>query len=134
MSIIIKDLRRKAGMTQKEFAGMFSIPISTLRKWEQGESAPPAYVTKLIAGSLPSSDDSLQKISGRDGKTYYYDEERSRLTDPAGNTIRISEDLTGVKEKNLGLYVSDLFNGLYEIQGRFDRDCRYDKEEDIIWI
>ena len=54
--------------------------------------------------------------------------------DSTGNAIYVTEDLDDVKEKNLSLYVSDLFESFYEIQSRFDRDCRYDKEEDIIWI
>ena len=134
MSINIKELRRKTGMTQKEFAEHFSIPLSTLRKWEQGESTPSVYVTKLIAKALPVTDESLKKINGRDGHVYYYDKERSCLMDEKGNAIVIKDDLDGVKEGNLGLYVSDMFEGLYEIQNRFESDCYYDRKEDINWI
>ena len=47
--------------------------------------------------------------------------------------IQIGEDLNGVKEKNLSLYVADLFESYYEIVDKFNRDCRLDKTEDIIW-
>ena len=43
------------------------------------------------------------------------------------------EDLEEIKEQNLALYLDDLFDSFYEIQEKFDRDCRYDREEDILW-
>ena len=54
--------------------------------------------------------------------------------DGKGNSIAVYEDLDGVKPNNLRLYVSELFEDFYEIQEKFERDCRYDKEEDINWI
>ena len=36
----LKELRLKAGMTQKEFAESLGIPIGTVRNWEQGIAAP----------------------------------------------------------------------------------------------
>jgi transcriptional regulator with XRE-family HTH domain len=134
MSIIIKELRTKTGLSQQKFADLFSIPVSTLRKWEQGESSAPRYVVDLIARSLPSSDSSLEKIEGKDGAIFYYDKAKQQVADVKGNRITISEDLTDVKKQNLKLYISDLFESFYEIQERFNRDCRYDKQEDIIWI
>jgi hypothetical protein len=55
------------------------------------------------------------------------------VSDMQGNKIMIQEDLDGVKEQNLALYLSDLFEEFYEIQEKFNRDCKYDKEEDILW-
>ncbi len=134
MSMIIKELRAKTGLSQQKFADLFDIPVSTLRKWEQGESSAPRYVVDLIARSLPSSDSSLEKIEGKDGAIFYYDKAKHTVTDVKGNHITISEDLSDVKRQNLKLYISDLFESFYEIQERFNRDCRYDKQEDIIWI
>ena len=134
MKVLIKDLRRRMNMSQREFADWYGIPVSTLRKWEQGDSSPPKYLVDLLARTVPVLDTSLRKISGRDGADYYYDSENRQLIDSRGNRIGISEDLEGVKERNLELYVSDLFNDFYDIQERFNRDCRYDKKEDIIWI
>lgn len=48
----IKALRKKYGMTQKEFASDLNIPIGTVRNWEQGISKCPTYVYQLIAGKL----------------------------------------------------------------------------------
>lgn len=56
------------------------------------------------------------------------------VSDTRGNRIFISEDLEGVKEQNLVLYLKDLYDEFYEIQEKFNRDCRYDKAEDILWV
>ena len=134
MYLDIKELRESPGLTQKAFAEMYGIPISTLRKWEQGEASPAAYVVNLLARTLPSTNSSLQKITGRDGVSYYYDKNQKLISDMRGNKIFIQEDLEGVKEQNLALYLKDLFDSFYEIQEKFNRYCKYDKEEDIIWI
>jgi transcriptional regulator with XRE-family HTH domain len=133
MRFAIKELRESTGLTQKAFAKMYGIPISTLRKWEQGEASPAPYVINLLARSLPGTDSTLQKIEGKNGETYYYDRKQKMVSDGRGNCILIREDLEGVKEQNLVLYLTDLFKGFYEIQDKFERDCKYDKEEDILW-
>ena len=130
---MIKELRDMTGMTQKAFAEMYGIPISTLRKWEQGEASPAPYVLRLIARTLPSTKGALQEIEGRDGVVYYYDENKHIVIDRKGNTIAIQEDLEGVKKQNLAIYLQELFESFYEIQEKFNRDCRYDKEDDILW-
>ena len=77
---------------------------------------------------------SFIKLSGAfKGKIYYYNREAGYLIDSIGTKIKIGEDLDGVKEKNLSLYVADLFESYYEIVDKFNRDCRLDKTEDIIW-
>lgn len=121
-------------MTQKEFAGLFGIPLSTLRKWEQGDASPPQYVESLIAKALPASDDSLQEIKGKEGSTFYYDKIKKCVLDSRGNSISVNENLSEVKEKNLELYITELFERFYEIQSKFERDCFFDKKEDINWI
>lgn len=133
MEYMLKELRDMTGMTQKAFADMYGIPLSTLRKWEQGEASPAPYVLKLIARTLPSTQTSLQKIQGNDGATYYYDVNKQTVADAKGNTIIIQESLEGVKNQNLALYLQDLFEGFYEIQEKFNRDCRFDKMDDILW-
>lgn len=46
----VARIRRKTKMTQKKFSEAFSIPLSTLRKWEQGQRVPhgPAQVLLRI--------------------------------------------------------------------------------------
>ncbi len=133
MSVRIRELRDKTGMTQKAFAEMYRIPVSTLRKWEQGEASPPPYVIDLIARTIPGTNSSLRIIKGREGDIYYYDRSKRQVSDVTGNWIFVREDLEGVKEPNLGIYLHDLYEDFYEIQERFNDDCRLDKTEDIIW-
>lgn len=133
MMYMIRELRDITGMTQKEFSNMYGIPLSTLRKWEQGDSSPAPYVLNLIARTLPSMNDSLQKIEGHSGLIFYYDEKKSIVSDTKGNEIIIQENLDGVKPQNLSLYLEELFEGFYDIQEKFNRDCKFDKEDDILW-
>lgn len=134
MKIDIKELRKRSGMSQKNFAEAYGIPVSTLRKWEQGTASPPAYVLDLIARSLPSTDPLLREVAGRDGRMYYYDKNRRCVMDSKGNSITVDEDLDGVKPNNLSLYIADLFADFYKAKEMFERDCRYDKKENINWI
>jgi len=41
-------LRQFLGMSQREFADYFGIPVVTLRNWEQGIAKPPEYVYQMI--------------------------------------------------------------------------------------
>jgi transcriptional regulator with XRE-family HTH domain len=129
----IRSLRDRTKMSQKEFAKHFDIPLSTLRKWEQGEAKPAPYVVKLLAMQIRGKAEELKTINCKDGSIFYYDQLQCTLSDTKGNTIIVHENLSGVKEQNLPLYVKDLFEAYYEIQDKFDRDCRFDKTEDIIW-
>ena len=45
----IKELRKKTGLSQSKFAAKFGIPVRTLQQWEQGISAPPEYLIRMIA-------------------------------------------------------------------------------------
>lgn len=133
MDYMIRELRDATGMTQKEFANMYDIPISTLRKWEQGEASPAPYVLRLLAKTLPSVNVALCEIRATDEIVYYYDENKKIVMDMRGNTIMIQEDLKEIKQQNLVLYLQELFESFYEIQEKFNRDCRFDKEDDILW-
>ena len=131
--ISVKELRRGTKMTQQAFADQFGIPVSTLRKWEQGEASPPAYVVRMMARCLPSDHQDRQKITGPDGQVYYISPERNSVMDDRGNEILIQEDLEGVKSSNLIIYLEDLFQDFHTIQDQFNRDCYFDKREDILW-
>lgn len=133
MTHSIKDLRSSTGLTQKDFAAKYQIPLSTLRKWEQGESSPPPYVLSFLAHMLPSLNSSIKQFRGDKGHLFYYDATRQSIYDAHGNEIHITDDLENVNEQNLSLYLEDLFEGLYEIQGRFHRDCASDSKYDILW-
>ena len=129
----VKEIRQSTGLSQKAFADMFGIPVSTLRNWEQGINSPAPYVMNLLARSLPCMNPTLKKINGKGSRTYYFDERQKCILDIKGNKIYINEELEGVKEPNLALYLDDLFDSFYEITEKFERDCKFDKEEDILW-
>ena len=44
----LKDLRKSKGLTQKDIAERFDIPLGTYCHWEQGVSAPPDYVFNMM--------------------------------------------------------------------------------------
>ena len=133
MGITLKELRNKTGLSQKQFAERFGIPLSTLRKWEQGESRPADYVIQMLADRIPGPDAGIKVIKCHNGEKYYYNELLRTISDSTGVKIVIHTDLNGVKEENLPLYVKDLFESYYYILEKFDRDCTYDKSDGIIW-
>lgn len=44
----IKELIERDGMTWREFAATYGIPLSTFQKWMRGERKPPEYVINLL--------------------------------------------------------------------------------------
>ena len=44
----IKKLRKKTGLSQSKFSAKFGIPVRTLQQWEQGISAPPEYLVRMM--------------------------------------------------------------------------------------
>ncbi|MCI8424884.1 MAG: helix-turn-helix domain-containing protein [Adlercreutzia sp.] len=48
------EMRREAGMSQREFAEHYGIPVRTLQQWEQGKSTPPSYVLSMMEKLRPS--------------------------------------------------------------------------------
>lgn len=133
MAYMIRELRDFTGMTQKAFAEYYGIPLSTLRKWEQGEASPAPYIVNLLAGTIPGADTALIRIEAGENETYFYDKNKKTISDSLGNSIRVKENLEEIKPGNLIIYLQDLFAGFYEIQRKFNRDCEYDKKEDILW-
>lgn len=130
----VREIRETTGMSQSKFAKEYGIPVSTLRNWEQGNNSPAPYVLKLLARTLPSFNSSLNEIQGKKGRLYYYDKNQSCVLDIKGNRIYIKEKLEEINEQNIALYLDDLFDSFYDIQEKFNRDCKYDKEENILWI
>lgn len=44
----IKELRKRTGLTQKDFAAYFNVPLRTIQKWERNGSAPPEYIFQMM--------------------------------------------------------------------------------------
>ena len=45
----VRDLRRRAQLTQTEFASRLGVPVETIRNWEQGKRAPRGPARALLA-------------------------------------------------------------------------------------
>jgi putative transcriptional regulator len=46
---VVRDLRRRAQLTQQEFATKLGVPVETIRNWEQGKRAPRGPARALLA-------------------------------------------------------------------------------------
>lgn len=44
----IRDLRRSLALTQREFAQLLNVSLSTVRSWEQGQRVPVGPTTRLL--------------------------------------------------------------------------------------
>src|SRR3974390_3055032 len=51
----VRDLRRRARLTQQEFAARLGVPVETIRNWEQGKRAPrgPARAVLAVLADSP---------------------------------------------------------------------------------
>ncbi len=52
----VRDLRRRACLTQTEFASRLGVPVETIRNWEQGKRAPRGPARALLAVIAHSPD------------------------------------------------------------------------------
>jgi putative transcriptional regulator len=53
----VRDLRRRAQLTQREFAARLGVPVETIRNWEQGKRAPrgPARALLTVIAHAPDT-------------------------------------------------------------------------------
>src|SRR6476619_1944165 len=52
----VRDLRRRAQLTQIEFAARLGVPVETIRNWEQGKRVPRGPARALLAVIAHSPD------------------------------------------------------------------------------
>lgn len=52
----VRDLRRRAQLTQLEFAARLGVPVETIRNWEQGKRSPRGPARALLAVIAHSPD------------------------------------------------------------------------------
>ena len=52
----VRDLRRRAQLTQLEFASRLGVPVETIRNWEQGKRMPRGPARALLAVIAHSPD------------------------------------------------------------------------------
>ena len=53
----VRDLRRRAQLTQQEFAAKLGVPVETIRNWEQGKRMPrgPARALLTVIAHAPDT-------------------------------------------------------------------------------
>ena len=53
----VRDLRRRARLTQQQFAARLGVPVETIRNWEQGKRVPrgPARALLAVIGHAPDT-------------------------------------------------------------------------------
>jgi len=44
----IKEVRKQAGLTQKDLSNLYGIPKRTIEEWDRGAYEPPEYVANLL--------------------------------------------------------------------------------------
>ena len=56
-TVEVRDLRRRARLTQQEFAARLGVPVETIRNWEQGKRAPrgPARALLTVIAHAPET-------------------------------------------------------------------------------
>ena len=70
----IKELRKKTGLSQSKFSAKFGIPVRTLQQWEQGISAPPEYLVRMMAYIMLLEENKQIKHKEAEGEEYGDDE------------------------------------------------------------
>ena len=130
--MLIKEIRLRLKLSQREFAERFQIPISTLRKWEQGESRPSDYLINLFLLALPELNKNNKKI-GNEKHCYFINEETKIIYDCFGNSIHYNVDLSDISENNLLIYLKQIFSELYDSQRRLNLYLKKDLEYKIEW-
>ncbi|PDT91612.1 transcriptional regulator [Bradyrhizobium sp. Y36] len=59
----VRDLRRRACLTQMEFAAKLGVPVETIRNWEQGKRAPRGPARALLAVIAHAPDTVFQALA-----------------------------------------------------------------------
>jgi putative transcriptional regulator len=60
----VRDLRRRARLTQTEFASRLGVPVETIRNWEQGKRMPRGPARALLAVIAHAPDTVFAALAG----------------------------------------------------------------------
>lgn len=64
ITLKLKKIRKRTGLTQRKFADRFGIPITSYERWEYGGSAPPLYVLDMLDYIL-DLEEKVRNLEGR---------------------------------------------------------------------
>jgi putative transcriptional regulator len=62
--VAVRDLRRRARLTQTEFASRLGVPVETIRNWEQGKRMPRGPARALLAVIAHAPDTVFAALAG----------------------------------------------------------------------
>ncbi len=62
--LAVRDLRRRAQLTQMEFASRLGVPVETIRNWEQGKRMPRGPARALLAVIAHAPDTVFAALAG----------------------------------------------------------------------
>ncbi|HTU44361.1 MAG TPA: helix-turn-helix domain-containing protein [Bryobacteraceae bacterium] len=60
----VRQVRRRMGLSQTEFATKFGLPPATLRNWEQGRATPDAP-TRVLLAVIAKHPDAVEDVLGK---------------------------------------------------------------------
>lgn len=61
----VRDLRRRAQLTQIEFAARLGVPVDTIRNWEQGKRLPRGPARALLTVIARAPETAFAALEGR---------------------------------------------------------------------
>lgn len=61
-ALVVKDIRKATGLTQKSFAQRIGIELGTLRNWEQGRREPTGPAKALLTALKNDPDNVMQAL------------------------------------------------------------------------
>jgi transcriptional regulator with XRE-family HTH domain len=117
----IKDARRLAGLTQKQLAQKYNIPLRTLQGWDAGYNTPPQYmvdtlIARILADHMPSESVNIAL------PPFYL-----ALNDKAKHTkleISTVNDTNDVNLKSIYMFLSDIPGCTSELTKERERERR----------
>lgn len=81
----IKEIRLKAGLTQKDLTTLYGIPRRTVENWNSGVNNPPDYVANLLIDRIRADflhEQADTKILSAPKETIYTDDRGKPLKEP----------------------------------------------------
>ena len=97
ISANIRQLRKKAGLTQIELAEKLGVSIATLRRWEAGETAPNGTRIFELAELLEVSPDEIVASTENSARVQAMSTGNSKLMDKSNGMLVFEGDGTRIE-------------------------------------
>ena len=100
---ILKNIREKTGISQKNLAKYFNIPIRTIQDWEQGKRIPPDYTIAMMLRIL----DVEGIISLQDSLNPY--ELQNKIIKSPRHQEALNHALSAIKNSPVSPYITSIY-------------------------